>query len=42
VFPTGIDDLGNGRMNVYYGVSDTRIGVAELQIPARLPAASAG
>jgi predicted GH43/DUF377 family glycosyl hydrolase len=42
VFPTGIDDLGNGRMNVYYGVSDTRIGVAELQIPGRLPAASAG
>ncbi|HXT36768.1 MAG TPA: glycosidase [Chloroflexota bacterium] len=42
VFPTGIDDLGDGRMNVYYGMSDTRIGVARLQIPAHFPAAPTG
>lgn len=37
VFPTGIDDRGDGRIDVYYGMADTRIGVARLQVPDRLP-----
>jgi beta-1,2-mannobiose phosphorylase / 1,2-beta-oligomannan phosphorylase len=37
VFPTGIDDRGNGRVDVYYGMADQRIGVARLQVPATLP-----
>jgi beta-1,2-mannobiose phosphorylase / 1,2-beta-oligomannan phosphorylase len=37
VFPTGIDDRGHGRIDVYYGMADQRIGVARLQIPAALP-----
>jgi predicted GH43/DUF377 family glycosyl hydrolase len=38
VFPTGIDrrdDLGlPGRFDVYYGMADSRIGVARLDVPA--------
>lgn len=43
VFPTGIDcrkDIGQpDRFDVYYGMADTRIGVASLIVPPRLPAA---
>lgn len=42
VFPTAIDrrdDLGlSDRFDVYYGMADNRIGVARLDVPARLPA----
>ncbi len=38
VFPTGTDDRGGGRIDVYYGMADLRIGVARLQVPAALPA----
>jgi len=41
VFPTGIDrrdDLGTpDRFDVYYGMADSRIGVARLDIPEHLP-----
>ncbi len=41
VFPTGIDrrdDLGTpDRFDVYYGMADSRIGVARLDLPAHLP-----
>jgi predicted GH43/DUF377 family glycosyl hydrolase len=41
VFPTGIDrrdDLGApDRFDVYYGMADSRIGVARLDLPATLP-----
>jgi beta-1,2-mannobiose phosphorylase / 1,2-beta-oligomannan phosphorylase len=41
VFPTGIDrrvDLGlPGRLDVYYGMADYRIGVARLDLPAFVP-----
>jgi predicted GH43/DUF377 family glycosyl hydrolase len=41
VFPTGIDrrdDLGTGdRYDVYYGMADSRIGVARLDVPNVLP-----
>jgi predicted GH43/DUF377 family glycosyl hydrolase len=41
VFPTGIDrrdDLGQpDRFDVYYGMSDDRIGVARLDLPEHLP-----
>jgi len=41
VFPTGIDrrdDLGTpDRFDVYYGMADSRIGVARLDLPASLP-----
>jgi beta-1,2-mannobiose phosphorylase / 1,2-beta-oligomannan phosphorylase len=41
VFPTGIDrrdDLGSpDRFDVYYGMADTRIGVARLDLPDTLP-----
>ena len=40
VFPTAIDrrdDLGSpNRFDVYYGMADSRIGVAKLKIPERL------
>ncbi len=43
VFPTGIDqrdDLGApDRFDVYYGMADSRIGVARLDLPAALPLA---
>jgi beta-1,2-mannobiose phosphorylase / 1,2-beta-oligomannan phosphorylase len=42
VFPTGIDrrdDLGSPeRFDVYYGMADSRIGVARLNVPEHLPA----
>ncbi len=42
VFPTGIDrrdDLGTPqRLDVYYGMADSRIGVARLDVPEILPA----
>jgi predicted GH43/DUF377 family glycosyl hydrolase len=42
VFPTGIDrrdDLGHpDRFDIYYGMGDTRIGVASFRLPAVLPA----
>jgi predicted GH43/DUF377 family glycosyl hydrolase len=41
VFPTGIDrrdDLGQpGRLDVYYGMADDRIGVARLDLPEVFP-----
>src|ERR1035437_4557850 len=41
VFPTGIDrrdDLGSpDRFDVYYGMADSRIGVARLDLPDHLP-----
>jgi hypothetical protein len=41
VFPTGIDrrdDLGTpDRFDVYYGMADSRIGVARLNVPEHLP-----
>ena len=41
VFPTGIDrrdDLGSpDRFDVYYGMADSRIGVARLDVPELLP-----
>jgi beta-1,2-mannobiose phosphorylase / 1,2-beta-oligomannan phosphorylase len=40
VFPTGVDDRGHGRLDVYYGMADTRIGAACLQIPTQLPVAT--
>jgi beta-1,2-mannobiose phosphorylase / 1,2-beta-oligomannan phosphorylase len=36
VFPTGVDarfDLDPGRIDVYYGMADKRIGAARLQVP---------
>jgi predicted GH43/DUF377 family glycosyl hydrolase len=45
VFPTGIDrrvDLGlPGRLDVYYGMADCRIGVARLDLPEFVPMAGA-
>jgi len=41
LFPTGIDcrsDIGQpDRFDVYYGMADSRIGVASLTVPQRLP-----
>jgi predicted GH43/DUF377 family glycosyl hydrolase len=36
VFPTAIDARDDGRIDVYYGMADARIGVARLQTPTRL------
>jgi len=33
VFPTGIDARENGRVDVYYGMADARIGVARMDLP---------
>jgi predicted GH43/DUF377 family glycosyl hydrolase len=33
VFPTAIDDRSSGRIDVYYGMADARIGVARLGVP---------
>jgi beta-1,2-mannobiose phosphorylase / 1,2-beta-oligomannan phosphorylase len=45
VFPTGIDrrdDLGMlDRFDVYYGMADSRIGVARLDLPEHLPGGAA-
>jgi len=44
-FPTGIDrndDLGTpGRFDVYYGMADSGIGVARLDLPEHLPPVAA-
>lgn len=44
VFPTGVDrrtDLGlSNRIDVYYGMADSRIGVARMDLPDILPSAS--
>ncbi len=44
VFPTGIDrrdDLGKpDRFDVYYGMADSRIGVASVTVPERLPSSN--
>ncbi len=44
VFPTGIDcrtDIGEpDRFDIYYGMADSRIGVASLVVPTRLPITS--
>ena len=41
VFPTGIDrrdDIGSpDRFDIYYGMADSRIGVARLDVPECLP-----
>ncbi|MDP9383511.1 MAG: glycosidase [Chloroflexota bacterium] len=37
VFPEGADDRGDGRIDVYYGMADERIGVALLTVPEQLP-----
>jgi predicted GH43/DUF377 family glycosyl hydrolase len=37
VFPTAVDPRSDGRIDVYYGMADARIGVAKLQVPERLP-----
>ncbi len=36
VFPTGVDDRGNGTLDVYYGMADRYIGVARLTLPDKL------
>jgi predicted GH43/DUF377 family glycosyl hydrolase len=33
VFPTAIDERENGRIDVYYGMADSRIGVACTEVP---------
>jgi predicted GH43/DUF377 family glycosyl hydrolase len=40
VFPTGIDDAGDGAIDTYYGMADARIGVARLWL--RHPEAATG
>ncbi len=37
VFPTGADDRGDGRVDVYYGMADAFIGAARLKVPDDLP-----
>jgi beta-1,2-mannobiose phosphorylase / 1,2-beta-oligomannan phosphorylase len=37
VFPTGIDDRGNGIVDIYYGMGDRHIGAARLRLPDELP-----
>jgi predicted GH43/DUF377 family glycosyl hydrolase len=37
VFPTGIDQRGEGIVDVYYGMADARIGVGRLRVPDILP-----
>ena len=36
VFPTGVDPRANGRVDIYYGMADAAIGVAQLDIPLQL------
>jgi beta-1,2-mannobiose phosphorylase / 1,2-beta-oligomannan phosphorylase len=36
VFPTGIDPGANGRVDIYYGMADSAIGVARLDIPDQI------
>ncbi|HLE05520.1 MAG TPA: hypothetical protein VI729_13030, partial [Anaerolineales bacterium] len=37
VFPTGLDPRGDGRIDVYYGMADSAIGVAQMAVPEQLP-----
>jgi beta-1,2-mannobiose phosphorylase / 1,2-beta-oligomannan phosphorylase len=37
VFPTAIDDRRDGRIDIYYGMADSRIGAARLRVPEQLP-----
>lgn len=37
VFPTAIDVRDNGRLDVYYGMADSKVGVATTTVPTRLP-----
>jgi predicted GH43/DUF377 family glycosyl hydrolase len=37
VFPTGIDDRGNGVLDIYYGMADKYIGAARMWLPESLP-----
>jgi predicted GH43/DUF377 family glycosyl hydrolase len=37
VFPTAVDVRDRGRIDVYYGMADARIGVARMQVPDTLP-----
>jgi predicted GH43/DUF377 family glycosyl hydrolase len=37
MFPTTVDVRENGRIDVYYGMADARIGVARMQVPDALP-----
>jgi beta-1,2-mannobiose phosphorylase / 1,2-beta-oligomannan phosphorylase len=37
VFPTGVDDRGNGVLDIYYGMADRYIGVARMHLPEQLP-----
>ncbi len=37
VFPTAVDVREGGRIDVYYGMADARIGVASMQVPDVLP-----
>jgi predicted GH43/DUF377 family glycosyl hydrolase len=41
VFPTGLDARDGGRVDVYYGMADSRIGVGRLQLPGTLPGTAA-
>jgi beta-1,2-mannobiose phosphorylase / 1,2-beta-oligomannan phosphorylase len=34
VFPTGIDEAGAGKFEIYYGMADTLVGAARLWMPA--------
>lgn len=36
VFPTGIDPRENGHIDIYYGMSDSAIGIARLKLPQQL------
>ena len=37
VFPTAVDARANGRIDIYYGMADARIGVARMNVPRVLP-----
>ncbi|HEY1653745.1 MAG TPA: hypothetical protein VGF86_01375 [Candidatus Tumulicola sp.] len=37
VFPTGLDDRGNGVIDIYYGMADHYIGAARMWLPETLP-----
>ena len=36
VFPTGVDVLGDDTLDVYYGMADSRIGVARASVAVLL------
>lgn len=37
VFPTGVDDRGNGVVDIYYGMADRYVGAARMRLPEVLP-----